>query len=52
MTENIWRGDKVRLRAWEPEDWQAQLSWRDDTAGNRRASDRSGGLTPGAPAGG
>ena len=36
MTENIWRGDKVRLRAWEPADWVHQARWSQDTGADRR----------------
>jgi len=35
---NIWISTKAKLRAWEPRDWEAQLSWRDDTSGERADS--------------
>ena len=36
MTTNLWTGEKVRIRAWEPDDWRAQVVWHDDTEGERR----------------
>jgi hypothetical protein len=32
---DAWSGDKVRLRAWEPEDWQAEARWSRDSEGQR-----------------
>ena len=31
MNHNLWLGQKVRLRAVEPEDWEAFFHWNDDT---------------------
>jgi RimJ/RimL family protein N-acetyltransferase len=36
MSESIWAGRKVRIRAWEPGDWEAQARWHADTEGERR----------------
>src|SRR4051794_13128437 len=36
MNDNRWQGEKIRLRAWEPEDWQAQVRWQNDTRGDAR----------------
>ena len=36
MSDNIWTGEKVRLRAWEPDDWQHQVRWSQDTGADRR----------------
>jgi hypothetical protein len=35
MNANVWTGDKVRLRAREASDWEAQRRWRADTDGER-----------------
>lgn len=35
MDFNIWRGEKVVLRAVEPEDWQAYLQWNADSESAR-----------------
>ena len=32
---NYWTGTKVKLRAWEPEDWEAERRWSADTDGQR-----------------
>jgi RimJ/RimL family protein N-acetyltransferase len=32
---DTWSGDKVRLRAWEPADWQAEQRWSRDWEGQR-----------------
>src|SRR5687767_3255416 len=34
--KNTWVGSKIRVRAWEPDDWQAQVRWHADTEGERR----------------
>ena len=39
MSDNIWTGEKVHLRAWEPEDWKYQVRWSRDTEGDRRTYD-------------
>ncbi len=31
MTENLWQGERVRLRALEPEDWEVFNQWDQDT---------------------
>jgi len=31
MSHNLWQGQKVRLRAVEPEDWETYYHWNDDT---------------------
>jgi RimJ/RimL family protein N-acetyltransferase len=36
MSDNIWTGEKVHLRAWEPDDWKFQVRWSRDTEGDRR----------------
>ncbi|MEQ8673654.1 MAG: GNAT family protein [Aggregatilineales bacterium] len=38
MTENIWQGEKVRLRGVEPEDWQYHFDWDQDTGSARYSS--------------
>lgn len=35
MTRSIWEGQKVRLRAREPEDWQVHAVWGQDTEAAR-----------------
>jgi len=35
MTTNIWQGQKIRLRAVEPEDWSAYLAWNEDSEAER-----------------
>jgi RimJ/RimL family protein N-acetyltransferase len=37
MTPNIWQGNRVRLRAIEPSDWETFDSWNQDTEMERRA---------------
>ena len=37
MNANIWQGQKVRLRAVEPEDWQEYMLWHQDTEADRRS---------------
>lgn len=32
---NIWYGEKVRLRAWEPDDWRHDHRWLQDTDASR-----------------
>ena len=32
----FWQGDKVRLRGWEPSDWQHDKLWQRDSEGARR----------------
>ncbi|HEX5367899.1 MAG TPA: GNAT family protein [Dehalococcoidia bacterium] len=34
-TWDIWRGEKVRLRGWEPDDWQHDQRWLRDSEGAR-----------------
>lgn len=36
MNQNRWTGELVRVRAWEPRDWEAQVRWHDDTQGDSR----------------
>ncbi|MEM7375426.1 MAG: GNAT family N-acetyltransferase [Bacteroidota bacterium] len=31
MTDNYWKGDKVRLRALEPEDWEVFYTWNQES---------------------
>jgi hypothetical protein len=31
MTNNIWQGERVRLRAVEPDDWRHFFTWNEDT---------------------
>jgi RimJ/RimL family protein N-acetyltransferase len=31
MTDNIWQGERVRLRAVEPDDWPHFFAWNEDT---------------------
>lgn len=37
MTENIWQGEKIRLRGVEPEDWQYHAEWDQDTESSRNS---------------
>ncbi len=35
MSMNIWEGDRVRLRAVEPGDWEAHFAWNHDSGMSR-----------------
>lgn len=48
MIANIFEGERVRLRAVEPEDWQAHWLWDQDTEGARMGYEIP---FPGSPAG-